>query len=32
MQILIDAKREEDMRRAVSDPDYRKQLYLEYHL
>ena len=29
LQTLIDAGRSEDVRRAVSDPEYRKQLFLE---
>ena len=29
LQTLMDAGRNEDMRRAISDPEYRKQLYLE---
>ena len=29
LQTLIDAGRSEDARRAISEPEYRKQLYLE---
>lgn len=29
LQTLMDTGRNEDVRRAISDPEYRKQLYLE---
>ena len=29
LQKLMDAGRSEDVNRAISDPEYRKQLYLE---
>ena len=29
LQMLMEAGRNEDVSRAISDPEYRKQLYLE---
>lgn len=32
MQKLIEAERSEDMKHALSDREYREQLYREYHM